>query len=80
LHRGERCGVVGHPVGINPLAVLEQTAVKLSHVWDVAFALVFVVFNQRLGLAANNFGRVVTIEQESDDATLPHRLQAMTMC
>jgi hypothetical protein len=47
-YRGERCGVVGYPVGNNQLPAMHQTAAGVNHVWDIAFALVFVGFGQWL--------------------------------
>jgi hypothetical protein len=69
-HRGERCGVVGYPVGNNELPTVQQTAAGINHVWDIAFALVFVWRDERLRQAADDFGRVVTVQQEGADAIL----------
>ena len=62
-HRGERCGIVGHPAGNNELPAVQETAAAVNHVWAVAFALAFVWLDEWLRQAANIFGRVVMLEQ-----------------
>jgi hypothetical protein len=59
--RGERCGVLGHPVRNNQMPAAQETAAVVNEVGDVAFALVLVGLDERLTQAANDFGRVVTL-------------------
>ena len=82
LHRGqnfverqcrEGCCVVRHPVGDNELPAAEETATGINDVGDVAFSLILVWLDQGLAQAADDFGRIVQIEQESANTILSHR-------
>src|ERR1022692_4971294 len=70
--RRERCGIVGYPIGNHELPAVHEATARVNDIGLVAVALVCIRFDQWFRQAANNLGRVVTIEQESADAVLSH--------
>src|SRR5204863_6887762 len=74
---GEACAVIGHGVGNDELPAVEQAATGINDVRHVTFTLVFVGFDQRLAQPANDFGRIVQIQQECADAIFAHRTHAL---
>src|ERR1700747_252469 len=61
-------GMIGHAIGNDQFAVVEEGATGVDHVRHVAFPLLFVRFEQRLPEAADHFARIVVIEKECTDA------------
>ena len=64
----ETSGVIGHAIGNDQFAVVEESATGIDDVRHVAFALLLIRFEQRLAEAADHFARVVVIEKEGTDA------------
>src|SRR5688572_12833347 len=75
--RGEGGAVIGLGVGDDELSPVDQTAAGVNDVGHVAFALVFVGLDQRFAEAANDFGRIVQIQEECADAIFTHGAHAV---
>src|SRR5580704_7358551 len=66
---GSKTGrMIGHAIGNDQFAVVDECATGIDDVWHVAFTLLLVRFEQRLAEAADHFARIVVIEQECTDA------------
>src|SRR5581483_3059882 len=69
----EARGVIGQTVRDDQFAVVDQSATGVNDVRHVAFAFVFIWFEQRFVEAADHFGGIITIEEERADAIPSHR-------
>lgn len=76
-HSGEGGGVVGHGVGNDELALMDEAAAGVNDIGNVAFAFLFVRLDKRFAGAAKNPGGVIAIEEKSADAVFAHGADAV---
>ena len=77
-HRGERAGRIGHGVGEDQKAAVNQRAATVDDVRHITFPLRFVGAQQRSRQPADHAGRIFQIEQEGPDGVFAHRADTMT--
>src|ERR1035438_7752967 len=77
LDRGKTGGIIGHSVRDEQFAVVEQRTARIGNVWHISFPFAQDWFQQGFTQAANHFGRIVKIEQESADRVFSHRADAV---
>src|SRR5216684_1195285 len=64
----ETGGVVGHAVGNDQFAVVEESATSINDVRHVAFTLLLIRFEQGFAEASDHFAGIIVIEEERADA------------
>ena len=74
---GEGAGVVGHGVGNDQFAVMNDCAATVDDVGDVTLAFVGVGLQQRHFEPADHSRRVAQVEQECSHRVLAHRSDTM---
>ena len=67
-NRSETGGVIGHAIGNDQFAVVEESATGINDVRHVAFTLPLVRFEQGFAEAADHFAGIIVIEEERADA------------
>jgi len=64
----ETGGVIGHSIGDDEFAIVEESATGVNDVRHVAFTLLLVGSEQGFAEAADHFAGIIVIEEERPDA------------
>jgi hypothetical protein len=67
-NRGETGGVIGHAIGNDQFAVVEESATGIDDIRHVPFTLPLVRFEQGFAEAADHFAGIIVIEEKRADA------------
>ena len=70
--------MIGQAIGNDQIAIVEQRAAGVHHVWDIAFALGFIRGEKRFAQATEDARGLLQVEQERPEAILPHGADAVT--